>query len=310
MKKRLLFAARVLAWIVVGACIVALAVRMDWNQVFRSFRHADLKLLAGAMLLGMPCTLFQGLRWSSLVKAVRPVPRLTAVAAMYVGQAASALLPMRAGEAVRTELLARATGMGRATSLGTVALDHTVNGVVMFAFAAVLPALLPVPRWLAVLVWLGTAGAVGLGLLLLRLARHPEVVPPGRLAGVVARVRSGLMASRNPRAVAQAATFSAASWALEIVVAMVALKAFALPHDVSHAMGVLFGVNLALAIPSPPAALGNFELGAGLALTAFGGQTEQAAAFAIGYHALQLLPTLVMGGVMLPQSRKPVPATV
>src|ERR1041384_2629484 len=124
---------------------------MDWDQVFASFERADLRLLITAMVVGLPCTLLQGLRWSSLVKAVRPVPRITAVAAMYVGQAASALLPMRAGEAVRTELLARATGMGRATSLGTVALDHSVNGVVMFAFAAVLPALLPVPRWLAAL---------------------------------------------------------------------------------------------------------------------------------------------------------------
>ena len=70
-------------------------------------------------------------------------------------------------------------------------------------------------------------------------------------------------------------------------------------------MVVLIGVNLALAIPSPPASLGNFELGAGSALVAFGGSTERAAAFAIGYHAMQLLPTLIMGGLMLSAFRKP-----
>ena len=56
------------------------------------------------------------------------------------------------------------------------------------------------------------------------------------------------------------------------------------------------------------AALGNFELGAGFALAAFGGQKEHAAAFALGYHALQLIPTLILGGLMLPLARKRPPA--
>ena len=38
---------------------------------------------------------------------------------------------------------------------------------------------------------------------------------------------------------------------------------------------------------------------------AFGGPTERAAAFAIGLHAMQLLPTLVMGGLMLMVLKKP-----
>jgi uncharacterized membrane protein YbhN (UPF0104 family) len=187
--------------------------------------------------------------------AVQKTPRATPIAALFVGQTASAFLPMRAGEAVRTELLARATGMGRAAALGTVALDHSVNG----------------------------------------------------LGEIISKVRSGLVALRNPAAVATAAAYSAAWWAVEICVTMLALAAFQLPHDLPHAMAVLFGVNLAQAIHSPPASLGNFELGAGMALVAFGGSTEHAAAFAIGYHAMQLLPTLFAGGLMLSRFRGSVP---
>jgi len=305
---RLSLIVRIGAWVLVAACVVVFARRLDWDQVIRSFQGVNLELAVIATVLGVPCTALQGLRWSSIVNGVRRVPRTTAVAAIYVGQAASAFLPMRAGEAVRTELLARATGIGRATSLGTVALDHSVSGVVMFAFAATLPALLPVPRWVAVVVWVGMAGAIGLVLTLLWLAKHPESLPTGKIANAVARARSGLMAARNPRAVAQAAMFSAFAWMLEITVTMLGLAAFHLPHDLPHAMGVIFGVNLALAIPSPPAVLGNFELGAGTALVAFGGDTGHAAAFAIGLHAIQLLPTLIMGGLMLGVFRKPAPA--
>jgi glycosyltransferase 2 family protein len=298
-RKRLFLVARIAAWVAVGACVVVFARRLDWDQVIHAFEGVDLGLAALATVLGVPGVLLQGLRWSSLVRAVKKVPRMTPVAAMYVGQAASAMLPMRAGEAVRTQMLGRASGMGRATALGTVALDHSVNGVVMFAFAALLPALLPVPRWMAAAVWVGMAGAVALALMLLRLAKHPESIPSGRIAAIVARARSGLMAARNPRALAQAAGFSAVAWVVEIAVTLLALAAFHLPHDLPHAMAVIFGVNLALLIPSPPASLGSFELGAGSALVAFGGPTEHAAAFAIGLHAMQLLPTLVMGGLML-----------
>jgi glycosyltransferase 2 family protein len=306
-RQRLFLALRVAAWLLVGAFVVIFARKLDWDQVFGAFQGADLRLALLATLIGVPCSALQGLRWSSLVKGVRRVPRFIPMAALYVGQAASAFLPMRAGEAVRTELLARATGIGRATALGTVALDHSVNGVVMFAFAALLPALLPVPRWVAVVVWSGMAGAIALVLTLLWLAKHPESIPSGRIAHAVAHARSGLMGARNPRAVAEAALFSALAWCLEISVTILALAAFHLPHDLPHAMGVIFGVNLALAIPSPPASLGNFELGAGTALVAFGGDPGHAAAFAIGLHAMQLLPTLIMGGLMVGRFRKPAP---
>ncbi len=307
-RQRLFLALRIAALAAVGACVVVFARKLDWDQVIRAFGGADLRLALVATLLGVPTLALQGLRWSSLVKGIRRVPRSIPVAALYVGQAASVFLPMRAGEAVRTELLARASGLGRATALGTVALDHSLNGVVMFSFAAFLPALLPVPRWLAAVVWVGMAGAIALVLTLLWLAKHPESVPSGRIAHAVAHARSGLMGARNPKTVAQAALFSALAWCCEITVTVLALAAFHLPHDLPHAMGVIFGVNLALVIPSPPAALGNFELGAGTVLVAFGGDPGHAAAFAIGLHAMQLLPALVMGGLMIGTFRKPAEA--
>src|SRR5436190_10882370 len=207
-RQRLFFALRVAACVAVGGCVLLFARKLDWDNVFKAFEGADLRLALIATLIGVPCTALQGLRWASLVRGIRRVPRSTPVAAIYVGQAASAFLPMRAGEAVRTELLARATGIARATALGTVALDHSVNGVVMFAFAALLPALLPVPRWMAIVVWLGMAGAVALVLTFLWLAKHPESLPSGRIANAVARARSGLLAPPTPRAAARVALFS------------------------------------------------------------------------------------------------------
>jgi len=307
-KRRLVFWGRLFAWAALLGCLVLFARSLHWSTVKAAFTAADLRLALLALLTGLPCTLLQGLRWFSLVRAVERAPPLTVLAATYVGAAASAVLPMRAGEAVRVELLSRATGLSRAVSFGTLAIDHTVNGMVMFLFAAALPLLLPVPRWLAALIWGGALAAAGLVLFMLRLGKvqgekQRQPVGPGlrgRIDDVVQRLRGGLVGLRNPRASLPAALASAGAWGLEIYVTMLALEAFQLPHDLAHAMGVLFGVNLAQIIPALPANLGNFELGAGMALVAFGGSSEKAAAFALGFHAMQLFPTLLGGALFLP----------
>jgi uncharacterized membrane protein YbhN (UPF0104 family) len=142
--------------------------------------------------------------------------------------------------------------------------------------------------------------AIVLVLVMARLARNPTHRPEaGRLEQLVTRLRGGLIALRRPRSVATAAAAALAAWLVEIGTTSVALNAFHLPHGIPQAMAVLFGINLALAVPAPPANLGNFELGAGFALVALGGRTDEAAAFALGFHAMQVLPTLVIGGSAL-----------
>lgn len=300
-RQRLLLAGRIAAWLVVIACVVMFARNLRWQAVWRSFRTADTRLLLLAVVLWIPCTALQGIRWFSLVRAVTKISPLTVLACTYVGYGASAVLPMRAGEAVRIELLARTAGLPRAVALGTVAIDHTVNGVVMFLLAATLPLFLPLPVWTRIVLWGGVGGAAALFLTMLRLARKPSLrhKPPGKVMAVVLRLRAGLVGLRRPRSVFGAFAGSLGAWTLEIACTMAALAAFHLPHGVSHAMAVLFGVNLALLMPAPPANLGNFELGAGFALVGLGADRDQAAAAALGLHALQVLPTLLMGAIAL-----------
>src|SRR5437899_9895035 len=102
-RRRLLLALRIAAWAAVGACVLIFAHKLDWARVIRMFEGADLGLALAATLAGVPALALQGLRWSSLVKGIRRVPRSIPVTALFVGQAASVFLPMRAGEAVRTE---------------------------------------------------------------------------------------------------------------------------------------------------------------------------------------------------------------
>jgi uncharacterized membrane protein YbhN (UPF0104 family) len=152
----------------------------------------------------------------------------------------------------------------------------------------------------------GSLAVVALVLILMKVAKSPPRpgARGGGLRGMVDRLRGGLAGIHNPKAVLLAAVAATLAWMLEIAHASLALATFHLPHGPAHAMGVLFGVNLLLALPAPPGNLGNFEVGAGVSLVALGGNAEAAAAFALGYHALQLLPTLLTGAIFLPVAGK------
>ena len=59
---------------------------------------------------------------------------------------------------------------------------------------------------------------------------------------------------------------------------------------------MLLAVNLALAVPfQPPGNFGTIEVGATLALVALGVAKEQALAFGIVYHLLQVVPVGALG---------------
>jgi uncharacterized protein (TIRG00374 family) len=304
---------RWLRWVMlVGAAggVAAFASSLRWGRVLSALRSADGGLLALAAALAVGSLVLQSVRWHRVVRPVRPVPLSTVLAASLAGQAASCVLPLRAGEAVRLELLARATGMGRAAALGTLAADHAVNGLVMFALAALAPLALPAPPSARLVAWIGALAVAALALLLLRLARPQNgQLPRRRLGRALLRLREGLLALRRPRAVLGAAAAALCAWLLEIAAAMTALAAFRMQHGLAAGAAVVLGVNVALAAPVAPANLGTFELGAAMALVALGESADSSAAFALGFHALQLAPILLLGGAgLLTLRRRPDPA--
>ncbi len=88
-------------------------------------------------------------------------------------------------------------------------------------------------------------------------------------------------------------------WSAEIAVTMSTLTAVRIHLPLSAALLVLVAANLALLFPfAPPGNLGTLELGATLGLMAYGVSKEQSLAFALCYHALQLVPVTLIGALV------------
>jgi uncharacterized protein (TIRG00374 family) len=250
-------------------------------------------------------------RWRAVLHPLAPlVTQVEAFKAMIMGFAVSTVVPARGGELARAEWLGRRTGLPRATILGSIVLDHLVNAAGMFTGIAVLPALLDLPGWLHSGIWLAlTVFAVAASAVFLLRPKAGLPTPDGAearggrvgaaVAGFLVRARLGLTAVRDRRALARSYGASLLAWLLELQVILVTLHAFDIHVPLGVELLVLMAVNLALVVPfAPPANLGTVEFGATIALMEYGVPKEQALAFALVYHFLQVIP-IGIGGLAL-----------
>ncbi len=277
-----------------------------WAPLWSALSTAHPTWIVLAAIVNLGAVGFQAARWLAVV---RPLSRAATIAhtfkAMIIGFAASTIVPARAGELARMQWLSRKTGLPNAAVLGSIVLDHLVNAMGLLVGLAMLPLMLKnVPLWIRPGAWftlaLFTVGAM-LVFALRPLGRsrswaRTQGLPMKGVSAFLVSVRQGFGATSRPRALALSLGASFASWALEINVTMIAMRAVGLNLPVAAAILVLLAVNLALALPfAPPGNLGTLEWGATLALLGFGVSKEQALAFGLVYHFLQILPIGLLG---------------
>src|SRR5206468_6032688 len=167
---------------------------------------------------------------------------------------------------------------------------------------AVLPWLGGVPGWMrpgAVLALVIFAATIA-GLVMIRPSVPGAAVPATernatRWGRSMSRIREGLTAARHPWAITRSVAASLTAWLLELVVLRCSLQALGIALPLSACVVVLMAINVMLALPMTPANLGTLEIGATLGLLGFGVAKERALAFALCYHALQCLPTAILG---------------
>jgi hypothetical protein len=242
-------------------------------------------------------------RWQALARPLSPsVNFATAFQSLTLGLVLSMVVPARAGELLRMESFSRRTGLSEAAVAGSIVLDYIMNAAGLLFFLGVLPFFMEVPGWMrpGMIVSL-CLFAVGAGLVVFvgRRSDAEAHAAEGRIAGIIRRLRHGLAAGARPHALALAFAACLGSWVVEIQVAALALIGMRLVLPYAAALLVLLAVNVSLAVTPPsPGNVGSLELAATFALLSLGVAKEQALAFAIVYHTLQIVPTAVLGIVI------------
>jgi len=255
----------------------------------------------------------QGARWSLLLRPLGRVSPLRATRAIYAGLFVNELLPLRAGEVVRSYLVSRWTGAAIARVVPSIAVERLFDGFWLSIAFAVAAISVPLPRELARAAdAMGALVLVGAALLAFVALRRPRAdtaagaggaaAAPAAAVGRAGRLRR--LAGRflhELRAMARAPGFFAAALVSTGVLVGQALAfwlvmvACGMPLSIWAGAITLMIVHLGTALPNAPGNVGSYQFFCIVGLALFGIGKAEATAFSLVVFVLLTVPLWALG---------------
>jgi uncharacterized membrane protein YbhN (UPF0104 family) len=262
-------------------------------------RWSLVALAAGFILLGM---WVQALRLRALLWPTKAIPAYRLTYYLLVSNAATNLLPARLGELLRVYLLRAREGIPAATTVAAMLIERILESVALLLLLLPTPWLVPTlpPSVSRGLVWAGLVLSAGLvaALVLSRLRPKDGTATAGRRW--LERLRDGALSLNRPRLLLQALGAALLAWVLEGLSITSILFALQIHAPRYAPVVVLLSINAAILLPSTPAQVGAFELGAVAGLRLVGVDEAHAVTVAILCHAVQFFPVTLLGAPGLP----------
>jgi uncharacterized protein (TIRG00374 family) len=227
---------------------------------------------------------------------------------------ANNLLPARAGEVVRAVVLGEREGVSRMGTFGTIAVERLFDGCTLVLMLLIAGSMVGFDdSKLRAIAWASTAffliAVVAFYVLTLDEARAKRVthyflrILPDRFEHLAVDLADNLVSSLRSvhewRSLALVALFSAIAWTVEAGAYAVIGIGFDLDVSFAHYCLLLAAANLAIIIPTFFGGTGPFEWAAKLVLVGAGVADGVAGAYSIVAHAVILIPTTVLGLILL-----------
>jgi len=312
----------------VTAVFVGWFVWRNWDKfpdMKRAFEDADWRLALLSLPVYFAGLLVRTIRWQFLLRPVKKVSTWRLYPVVIIGLMANNVLPARAGELARAYVLGQRERISKTTSLGTIAVDRLFDGVTLIPIMLIVAAIagdkadFPVFGHDLNFAGLGIVMAALFGIALGALFylafsdsgrrflhRMVHRFAPARLKphveGLLHSFFDGLHALRSPIDLGIAWLMSLVSWLLEATMYFIVARAFGIHESFEIFLLMTAAANLAIAIVATQGGVGAFELVVSKTILAFAGSAaaadavqKDAAAYAIGLHALLLVPIVVIG---------------
>ena len=303
--------------IALSVALLAWALRgVSLDAVLGHIKAARFGPLAAAVVIATLTFPLRLVRWRLLLRDERgePYPSGPLWHAIALGFMANNVLPLRAGELVRTYAAARLAPARFTTVLSSVAVERifdalTVVGLLTFAL---LTSNLPVSVQVAgtsVADLARAAGLIGviglLGAILVvaaplaaervvrRLFNHTRFAD--RVVDLIEGIRHGLAVLRSPRRLAGVIFWSLVLWLVNALAFYVGFAAFDIPVSYTGALLLQGLLVLGISIPSTPGFFGPFEAVIVAVLALYGVPASLAFSYAIGFHVTTLVPITLLG---------------
>jgi glycosyltransferase 2 family protein len=303
--------------VAVSVGLLAWAVRgVSLQDIWRQIRAAHPAPLALAVILATLTFPLRLIRWRLLLpdRDRAPYPAGPLWHAIALGFMANNILPLRAGELVRSYTASRLAQIRFTTVLSSIAVERIFDGLTVVALlsAALLFADLPpdLTIWGASLARLtkiaGLAGCAALlaSVLVLalpaqaeRLVRRfiPRAHVADRIVSLIEGIRQGLVVLRSPGRLMGVVFWSFVLWNLNALALFVAFGAFDIAVSYWGALLMQGLLVLGISIPSTPGFFGPFEAVIVAVLALYRVPNDLAFSYAISYHLTSFVPITLLG---------------
>ncbi len=312
-------------WLGFAISLVFLAlffVRTDFGEIRDAFEHANYAIALASLVVYFAGIWVRTVRWQYLLRPVAKVstPRLFPV--VIIGLMANNLVPARMGELVRAYILGEREQVSKAASLGTIAVDRVFDGLTLIPMLVIIAAFAGGGERFEANLWLvdftvdfeglAVIMAVLFGLALVVLfalafsdawrqrtdrlitALTPERFRPS-MEGIAHSFFEGLHSLRSPVDLGVALVMSTISWLLEATMYYLVGLAFDIHVGFQYYLLATAAANLAISVLASQGGIGPFEFVTKQTFIAAGVTSAKATAYAIGLHALVLLPVIAVG---------------
>jgi glycosyltransferase 2 family protein len=255
----------------------------------------------------------RGLRWRYLFARETRPPMDPVMRALLIGYFFNSVLPGRPGEAAQVVALSRRAGTSLAEAGATAVLARVYDVLCLLLLLFATAPWLPSVSWLHTAVVLGVVlasmlvlaiailgiwGLRPLHFMLKPLHRLP-FLSSERIEHIGENLGQGLAALRRPRLIVAAFAWTTLGWLVLALSMWFVMRGFHFGLSFIAALLVVIAVNLAQILPAPPSAIGVYEAAVLVALRPYDVSDSRALSYALVVHALNFLPFIVAGLLVL-----------
>lgn len=303
--------------VVVSVGLLLWALRgVSLAEVLRHVAEADAVRLLVAVSIATSTFPLRLIRWRLLLQDERdqPYPAGSLWHAIALGFMANNLLPLRAGELVRSYAAARLTRARFSTVLSSVAVERIFDALTIVALLTLalaspdLPGNVTIAGHSVARLARAAAGAGILGLILAlafvaaplsaerligRLLPWPTLA--ARLIALIEGIRQGLGVLRTPRRLTGVVFWSLVLWLVNALALYVGSTAFEINLSYMGALLLQGILVLGISIPNTPGFFGPFEAVFVAVLGLYGVPKDLAFSYAIAFHVTSFVPITLLG---------------
>jgi len=297
--------------------IVALAFQVNWSLVMVELQAAQLAPFFMVTVVWLLHFLTRAIRWQFLLPADSQTTLWQRFSSLMVGNLATFLLPLRAGEFIRPLFLSKYSGVPFATGFVSIVIERFLDLVcVLSLFFFVSHAVPNLPAWandgvrgfsvlaaaLFVFIMMAACLPVLLERIVVRIVRFFPKALQGFVLSTTKQVLEGAQAIRSVKNFVAVILLTVLVWVSNIVAFDYFLAVISIPSDLNLSTALTVLIALAVAAPSAPGFIGVFQVATVASFALFGVSVEKATAYSLLNHLHQYVMIVSVGGVILLRS--------